>query len=463
MIVGFRTVVIRRLENIVDRRRLRHFENARESVVGEAAQLAQHDQFPVVSTECVAATVVQAPVAVDEPEMRCPVRGLQKTESLKPRNRPLEPLSRGLRRIVEVVQVQFGLAVPGGDKLLQGRHVAVYRLLSGIEPGVLPGAPGAVAMAAGDLGIVVDPAVHHGRVLARLEVVHEEEENVHRRARRLFLVEQPAHVSRQPDVVFPGHDAIGPSAQIQHEAEQKDSPDESHSIPLEHTPQTRDSVCRAHGILKGVDPVSGAANPQQIAVLGLGYVGCVTAACLAHVGHRVVGVDRDQFKVDTVRAGRAPFFEPGLEELVRDGVAAGRSDRFRLPARSPGGGRCRADLRRVRLLKRTATWAWISCGGLPRRSPNRSRAATSRWSSRYAVRCIPAPAKTWSWPRWAARRWYPWSPTRSSCAKARQLRTSWSPHCWWSAGRPRRRCDRWLRSTADCRWSLRLWRCARRR
>src|ERR1035441_4720454 len=79
-----------------------------------------------------------------------------------------------------------------------------------------------------------------------------------------------------------------------------------------------------HAILKGVDPVSGAVNPQQIAVLGLGYVGCVTAACLAHVGHRVVGVDRDQFKVDTVRAGRAPFFEPGLEELVRDGVAAGR-------------------------------------------------------------------------------------------------------------------------------------------
>src|SRR4029077_18191528 len=44
----------------------------------------------------------------------------------------------------------------------------------------------------------------------------------------------------------------------------------------------------------------------------------------AHVGHRVVGVDRDQFKVDTVRAGGAPFFEPGLEELVRDSVNAGR-------------------------------------------------------------------------------------------------------------------------------------------
>jgi len=64
--------------------------------------------------------------------------------------------------------------------------------------------------------------------------------------------------------------------------------------------------------------------PQHIAVLGLGYVGCVTAACLAHLGHRVTGVDRDQYKVDSVLAGRAPFFEPGLEELVREGVAAGR-------------------------------------------------------------------------------------------------------------------------------------------
>ena len=69
---------------------------------------------------------------------------------------------------------------------------------------------------------------------------------------------------------------------------------------------------------------SGVVQPQQVAVLGLGYVGCVTAACLAHVGHRVVGVDRDQFKVDSVLAGRAPFFEPGLEELVRGGVHSGR-------------------------------------------------------------------------------------------------------------------------------------------
>src|SRR5262249_23726374 len=73
-----------------------------------------------------------------------------------------------------------------------------------------------------------------------------------------------------------------------------------------------------------VSSPSGVVQAQQVAVLGLGYVGCVTAACLARLGHRVVGVDRDQFKVDSVLSGRAPFFEPGLEELVSTEVASGR-------------------------------------------------------------------------------------------------------------------------------------------
>lgn len=65
-------------------------------------------------------------------------------------------------------------------------------------------------------------------------------------------------------------------------------------------------------------------SAKEIAVFGLGYVGCVTAACLARLGHRVTGVDRDEFKVRAVMEGRAPFYEPGLEEMVRDGVALGR-------------------------------------------------------------------------------------------------------------------------------------------
>jgi GDP-mannose 6-dehydrogenase len=59
-------------------------------------------------------------------------------------------------------------------------------------------------------------------------------------------------------------------------------------------------------------------------VVGLGYVGCVTAACLAHLGHRVLGVDIHEHKVSSILAGQAPFYEPGLEELIRETVAAGR-------------------------------------------------------------------------------------------------------------------------------------------
>ena len=65
-------------------------------------------------------------------------------------------------------------------------------------------------------------------------------------------------------------------------------------------------------------------TPQNIAVLGLGYVGCVTASCLSSLGHTVTGVDRDDHKVSSVLAGVAPFFEPGLPEIVKANVAAGR-------------------------------------------------------------------------------------------------------------------------------------------
>ncbi len=63
---------------------------------------------------------------------------------------------------------------------------------------------------------------------------------------------------------------------------------------------------------------------SHVAVLGLGYVGCVTAACLASTGHTVCGVDRDEHKVLSVRRGEAPFYEPGLETLVKENVSAGR-------------------------------------------------------------------------------------------------------------------------------------------
>src|SRR3954447_18954854 len=62
---------------------------------------------------------------------------------------------------------------------------------------------------------------------------------------------------------------------------------------------------------------------MRIAVFGLGYVGTVTAAGLASRGHEVRGVDVDPVKVGSIRAGRSPVVEPGLDELVADGVFSG--------------------------------------------------------------------------------------------------------------------------------------------
>jgi UDPglucose 6-dehydrogenase len=67
-----------------------------------------------------------------------------------------------------------------------------------------------------------------------------------------------------------------------------------------------------------------AAEEFNVGVVGAGYVGLVTGACLAHVGHRVVCVDRDEGRVAELREGRMPIYEPGLEELVAEGSRRGR-------------------------------------------------------------------------------------------------------------------------------------------
>ena len=64
-------------------------------------------------------------------------------------------------------------------------------------------------------------------------------------------------------------------------------------------------------------------HASRIAVFGLGYVGCVTAACLASLDHFVIGVDSDQYKIDCIQNGRPPFYEPGLEEIIRSTVRSG--------------------------------------------------------------------------------------------------------------------------------------------
>ena len=90
---------------------------------------------------------------------------------------------------------------------------------------------------------------------------------------------------------------------------------------------------------------------MKIAMIGTGYVGLVSGACVADFGHQVTCVDKDASKIDALNAGEIPIFEPGLKELVAanvrqdrlsfttnlaeglDGAAAARSPRPR--------GRCR--------------------------------------------------------------------------------------------------------------------------
>ena len=62
----------------------------------------------------------------------------------------------------------------------------------------------------------------------------------------------------------------------------------------------------------------------KISVIGCGYLGAVHAACMAELGHDVIGVDVDQAKIDALEAATAPFFEPGLPELLESANRSGR-------------------------------------------------------------------------------------------------------------------------------------------
>ena len=63
---------------------------------------------------------------------------------------------------------------------------------------------------------------------------------------------------------------------------------------------------------------------MKIAMMGTGYVGLVSGACFSEFGHHVVCIDKDASKIDSLKAGRVPIYEPGLAEVVADNVKAGR-------------------------------------------------------------------------------------------------------------------------------------------
>ena len=62
---------------------------------------------------------------------------------------------------------------------------------------------------------------------------------------------------------------------------------------------------------------------MKISIFGLGYVGCVSAACLAQNGHEVLGIDVNPQKAELISSGRAPVIEHGLDKLIRESVNGG--------------------------------------------------------------------------------------------------------------------------------------------
>ena len=63
---------------------------------------------------------------------------------------------------------------------------------------------------------------------------------------------------------------------------------------------------------------------MKIATIGLGYVGLVTSACLAELGHNVLGIDIDPKRIELLKEGEMPIYEPGLRELVAKNTQEGR-------------------------------------------------------------------------------------------------------------------------------------------
>ncbi|MCC9308197.1 UDP-glucose/GDP-mannose dehydrogenase family protein [Kitasatospora sp. RB6PN24] len=76
---------------------------------------------------------------------------------------------------------------------------------------------------------------------------------------------------------------------------------------------------------------------MRMTVVGTGYLGATHAACMAELGHQVVGLDTDRAKIERLTAGEVPFYEPGLDELLRRQIRSGRLEFTTDPARAVAG------------------------------------------------------------------------------------------------------------------------------
>ena len=72
-----------------------------------------------------------------------------------------------------------------------------------------------------------------------------------------------------------------------------------------------------------ISPIVSQTLKPSISIVGLGYVGAVSTACLADLGHHVIGTDVDKEKVDQIGRGHSPIHEQGLGELLSSGVHRG--------------------------------------------------------------------------------------------------------------------------------------------